>query len=139
MFYQAKHFDIEELVDRATFEQFGQKAWMFFNPIVLRQLDNLRDYFELPVTVNSWAIRGPFQFRGFRPRSYNLGGEFSQHRLGNAFDLDIKGMAASAVRQEILTHKDHLLLRDINCIEDKVNWVHFDCRNISERILVFQP
>lgn len=139
MHYIAKHFSIEELVDRATFEQFGQKAWMFFSPIALRQLDNLRDYFGEPVTINNWKQGGQFQFRGFRPRAYSLGGEFSQHRLGNAFDLDVKGMAASAVRQEILTHKDHLLLKDINCLEDKVNWVHFDCRNCLERILVVQP
>lgn len=139
MFYTCKHFDIEELVDRATFEQFGQKAWMLLNPIALRQLDNLRDYFGVPVTVNSWKEGGPFQFRGFRPRSYNLGGEFSQHRMGCAFDLDVKGMAASAVRQEILTHKDHLSLKDINCLEDKVNWVHFDVRNSPNRILLVQP
>ena len=136
---KCRHFDIEELVDPETFRRFGGSSWMFLNPAALSALDDLREFFGVPVTVNNWHKGGPFRYRGFRPRSCTVGGEYSQHRLGNAFDCDIKGVTADEARQRILANKDDVRLMHITCLEDKVNWVHFDCRNIPDRIRVVQP
>jgi hypothetical protein len=134
-----EHFAIQELVDPATYERFGVGAWQFFTPGALLALDGLREHFGRPITVNNWHRRGPFQFRGFRPRSCATGAEYSQHRLGNGFDCDIQGVSAEEARQEILRHKNDQLLIHINCIEADVNWLHFDCRNIADRIRIVKP
>lgn len=137
---KCKHFKIQELVDKATFEKFGEKAWMFFRPEALEAIDDLRSFFGVPIIVNNWDEGGPFQYRGFRPRSCTVGAEYSQHRLGNAFDCDIKGVTAEEARKKILENQDNLKLMYITRIEDDVNWLHFDLANIDhEGIQVIKP
>jgi hypothetical protein len=112
---------------------------MLFNPVALEALDDLRRFFNVPITVNDWHRGGRFQYRGFRPRSCDVGADYGPHRRGNAFDCDIKGVTAEEARREILKNQNHLLLFQITRLEDKVNWVHFDCDNIDGRIKVIQP
>jgi hypothetical protein len=143
--YICRHFKIYELVDKKTFDRFGLHAWMFLNPTALQALDGIRDFFtelrgkDTPVIVNNYHSGGPFQYRGLRPLSCAIGAEYSQHRLGNAFDCDIKGVSAERARQIILEHKDDPRLAMITCIEADVNWLHFDCRNIPDRIRIVHP
>lgn len=139
MFYIAKHFRIWELVDKLTYEKFGEQSWQFFNPAILIALDGIREYFGKPVTVNNWRDGGPFQWRGLRPRHCDVGAEFGQHRFGNAADSDIQGITAAEARQAILSNKNHPLLDEITCLEDEVSWLHMDCRNIQNRILLIKP
>lgn len=139
MFYKAIHFDIKELVDRDTYNRYGENAWMFLNPAALQMLDGLRDFFGCAVIVNNWHTGGPFQYRGFRSRFCNIGGDYSQHRFGNAFDCDIQGWDAEAVRQKILMNKDNPLLKNITRLESDVNWLHVDCANSPDRIRIVRP
>ncbi len=136
MLYKCKHFKIYELVDKHTFEKFGEDAWMFFNPLALMSLDGIREFFGVPVTVNNWKWGGGLQYRGLRPVYYTSGATYSQHRFGNSFDLDVKGVSAEDVRKVITANKDCLEFRHITCIEGSVSWLHFDCRNISDRIRI---
>ena len=132
--YKCKHFEIYELVDPATYAIFDERAWMFFRPQALMALDGIREFFDAPVTVNNWQWGGPFRWRGLRLGSTIVGADYSQHKLGNAFDCDVREMTAEEVRQAILANKNDYRLQNINCIETKVNWLHFDCRNIEDRI-----
>lgn len=141
VFYKCEFFRIEELVDKKTFEKWGERSWMFLRPEALISLDNIRRYFERPVTVNDWLWGGQFHNRGFRPLYSTVGGDYSQHRLGNAFDLDVKGVSAEEARQTIIRLKDDPLFELIMCLETDVGWLHFDCRNIPDRqrILLVAP
>lgn len=139
MLVTCRHFELQELIDPQTYKQFGTSAWMFLNTTALQALDGLRDFFDVPVTVNNWHKGGPFQHRGFRPITCTIGGKYSQHRLGNGFDCDVQGIPAEAARERILAAKDDPRLRLITCIEARVNWVHFDCRNIADRIRIVTP
>jgi hypothetical protein len=137
-FYQCAKFRIEELVPPDVFQRFGQGAWMLLQPNALIMLDAIRHFYNVSVTVNDWLWGGRFSLRGFRPPTVTIGAAFSQHRFGGAFDLDVEGVPAGQVRQDILTHKDtHFHL--INCLEADVNWVHFDVRNIPDRIRIVYP
>ena len=138
MFYKPHFFRIQELVDKPTFDKFGETAWMFFNPVLLRSLDRVRHHFDAPVTVNNWAQGGDFSQRGLRVNT-NVGARYSQHKFGNAVDYDVRGYPAEEVRQEILRKKDHHDFELITCVEADVNWVHHDCRNIHDRILLIHP
>ena len=137
--YTCKHFTIEELVDKHTFEKWGDNSWQFFNPDALRMIDGIREYFGKSIIINNWKWGGNLQLRGLRPCYVDIGAKYSLHRIGSAFDLTIKGMDAEDVRKEILENKGHELLKYVNCIEADVSWLHADNRNIPDRIRVVHP
>ena len=135
-----KHFLVEELVDKETYQKMGNDALMLFNPAALRALDNLREFFGCPVTVNNWHVGGPFEWRGYRTKekAAALGSPNSEHAKGNAFDCDIAGYTAEEARQKILANKNNALLVEIMRMEGGVNWLHFDLKPVPERIRVFK-
>ncbi len=139
MFYKCEHFDVEELVDRATFEKWGEKAWMFLRAEALYSLDGIRRFFNRPTWVNNWAVGGKLEWRGLRPSYCNLGELHSQHRFGNAFDCNVDGISAEEVRKAILENRDADGFKYITCLETEITWVHFDCRNIPDRIRLVKP
>lgn len=144
MFYKCKHFSIKELVDKETYEKFGESAWMFFNPLFLQALDGLREYLGVPLIVNNWATGGNYQYSGLRSKSCEVGAEYSQHRFGNAADIKSKILDPRTMFERIMIAKDDERLTNINAIEDinfTKTWVHIDGRNIppSERIKIIKP
>lgn len=142
MVSRLKHFQLYELVDQATYESEGEKAWEHFTDEILFSLDGLRDFFGRPITINTWHGGGEFRYRGYRPPSYPHGAKFSQHRLGNAFDCDVAGMPANQARVEIVMHQDDLRLAMITRMEKGKNWLHVDCGAVPEgkqRIYLFNP
>lgn len=137
-----KHFQLHELVDRATFQKYGEEAWKLFHQDALEALDGIREFFNTPVTVNNWWDGvGSFQYRGYRPPDCPVGAAHSYHRRGMAFDLDVKGYEADEVRTIILDNQDNPLLATIQRLEAGVRWVHFDVGEIRKgqgRIYLFE-
>jgi hypothetical protein len=135
-----KHFELYELVSKDTYEAMGDSAWSLFNPEALEALDNLREYFGVSVTVNTWKNGGSLQHRGYRTpqEAADLGSPNSQHRFGNAFDCDIQGISADDARKQICDNKDNPLLIKIQRLEDGVPWVHFDLKPVPNRIYLFK-
>jgi hypothetical protein len=142
--YQTKHFKIHELVDRKTFEEMGESAFTLFDINTLCALDDLREFFALPITVNNWFWGGEFEWRGYRTplKAIELKAPRSMHRFGRAFDLDIKGVSAEEARKIIMENQDHNLLKIITRLEDGRSWVHFDTKVLPpsvKRIHLFLP
>jgi len=138
-----RHFRLEELVDKETFKQRGEEAWQLFTSDALIMLDDLREFFNTPITVNNWHSGGPFQFRGYRPPTYKPGvTPGSYHRKGMAFDCDVAGHTAFECRKMIVAAAkvDNPLVAKINRVEGDVNWLHIDCGKVpnGRRIYVFQ-
>lgn len=138
MNYASRYFKIEELVPSIVFKRFGHRSWMFLNPIALQMLDTIREFYDRPVTVNNWLWGGNLENRGFRTPKSDVGASFSQHKLGNAFDLNVENISSEEVRNDILKNQNNIFV-DINCLESDVSWVHFDVRNIQDRILIVSP
>jgi len=143
MLYKSKFFTIEELVDKVTFEKFGQKAWQFFRPEALVMLDGVRGFLGVPCVVNDWHRGGQYQLSGFRPPSSTVGATYSAHRLGCAFDLKPKGMTISAAVAKIKGAKTDPRLRNLRRIEDPDHtptWLHVDTyEHDNAGILVVKP
>jgi uncharacterized protein YcbK (DUF882 family) len=136
-----KHFELYELVDRATFEVRGEGAWDLLQPDLLYSLDGLRDFFNAPITVNNWYGGGPFQYRGYRGVNCQIGAAQSYHKKGMAADLDVEGYDAADVRRIILENQDNEFLQKIQRMEADVTWVHIDLGNPPKgrkRIYVFK-
>lgn len=137
-----RYFELPELVDRATYQKYGDAAWNLFHQDALEALDGIREFFAAPVTVNNWWDgKGSFQYRGYRPPDCHIGAPMSYHRRGMAFDLDVKGHDAEEVRAAIIENRDNPLLIPIQRLEAGVSWVHFDVGLIREgksRIYLFE-
>lgn len=136
--YRCKYFKLHELVDPATYRKFGEWAWVFFDDDTLRMVDGLRDYFNVPLTINNWHWGGQLQWSGLRTLDCTEGAQYSMHRFGKAFDIKAK-LSATEMRREIMAHKDHPFLKYINRMEDGVSWLHVDRANVEERIVLFNP
>ena len=136
------HFELHELIDRATFQKYGEEAWKLFHPDALEALSGIREFFDVPVTVNNWWNGvGSFQYRGYRPPDCRIGALQSYHKRGMAFDLDIRYHEADDVRRIILENQDNPLLAKIRRLEADVSWVHFDIGEPPEgkdRIYLFK-
>lgn len=105
------NFDIRELVPKAVFERFGQRAWQFVSSTLLKMLNFTHGFFneyckknmpgvvKVTILVNNWHLGGPFQWRGLRTVSYineqvksgKTTAELSQHVGGstNASDINV--------------------------------------------------
>ena len=57
----------------------------------------------------------------------------SQHCLGKAVDLNVKGMTDQEVYEEILKNKDKFyLISRIENIKDTPTWIHVDVANVDK-------
>jgi len=131
-YYIPKYFKIEELVDPVMLKRFGSYN-LFKNALdsrILFEIDNIRTFFNKPITINNWNIGGEFSLRGLRPFDCKEGGLLSAHKFGKALDFDVKGLTAEEVRQAIIKNSSKFI--NISRMEDNVSWVHIDCVNINK-------
>jgi len=133
--YKCRHFKIQELVPKHVYEDRGGKAWELLDDRALITLDCLHDKYGT-MTINNWLWGGGRQWSGFRTPDSPHGTNYSQHRLGGAFDVIFKYHNAEHVRNEVLANPDWFPL--ITSLELDVSWFHFDTRN-CKRIKVYKP
>lgn len=127
--YIPKYFQWHELVPNAIYKDY----WLILMDVrLLMTIDAMRMHYNRPITINNWINGGKFRYRGFRPFDCNVGAKFSQHKFGRAVDLDVSGISAEQVRNDIRSG----LFPEITCIEKDVNWVHIDVRNCSRLLEV---
>lgn len=135
---KSKYFKIQELVSRNVYEKYGEKSWEFIDCRLIKVLDSLREHFNKPIIINDWYFGGNLQQRGLRAnydemvrnkKDYYI----SQHCLGKAADLNVKGMTAQDVYEEILKNKDKFyLISRIENIKDTPTWIHVDVANVDK-------
>ena len=145
MAYRPKNFELHELVSKQVLEKYGETAWQFFDPRLLKTLDWLRERLGKRITVNNWHWKGRFSQRGFRcnldplPLKFTSKGVIycSPHFCGQGADFDVEGMSSGEVRLWIVEHQDELPypIR----LEGKVNWVHLDVRDTGSQVYIFNP
>ena len=64
--YKCQYFTIKELVSPIVYKQWGEKAWMFFDPYLLEDLDYGRSTYKSPIIINNWATGGALKQCGLR-------------------------------------------------------------------------
>jgi hypothetical protein len=133
--YFPKHFAVQELVPKHVFDDRGVKAIELLDDRALAMLDQLRERFG-PITVNDWMWGGKNQWRGLRTSASPVGGRYSQHHYGRAFDCTFKNVESAEVRAFILANPDAFPF--INFIELDTPHLHFDTRN-CRRITTWSP
>lgn len=143
MAYRCVHFGIKELVSPIVYNTWGEKAWMFFDPLCLEDLDTIRESYHAPIIINNWGMG--LKQCGLRSnldemvKNKTKAGQLylSSHTRGCAFDLH----CFYGHNDKLWAHCKNLIqskcLKSINRIENypatsqkgKVAWVHVDSMN----------
>lgn len=142
-----KYFRIDELVCPHILARHGEdRAWMFLSTVYLETLLVIRrDILQEPMIINNHRVGGNFTQRGVRccqcaivkSKTYAY---MSAHVLAMASDSHCLKMTAQQMRDKII-EKQYLLPYPIR-LEDKVNWLHFDCydpTNGEKKVTLFNP
>ena len=143
--FKIQYFDIKELVSPVVYKQWGEQAWMFFDPAILQDLLTIRETWNSPIIINNWSNGGNLRQCGLRSNLDDLVLEKSRkdklylsfHTMGKAFDLHDK----LGRNQKLWEHCNQLIinkrLKTFSRLEDykKTNvWVHIDSANSDTRI-----
>ena len=122
-----QYFYIKEIVCDHVYDRFGETAWRFFDPRLLKVMAWLRLKLNRRIIINSRSY-GLTQ-RGLRCNLCSLVAKkttpyLSAHILGAAFDFDVEGMLAEETRQWI--EKNKADLPHPVRLEKGTTWVHLD-------------
>ena len=132
--YKCKHFKIQELVSPIVYNQWGDKAWMFFDEDFLKDLDIIREHWGRAIIVNNWANGGNLKQCGLRSNLDDLVKNkktlyLSAHCMGKAVDMhDSKG-SNKALFNLVYNLIEQKRLKKIKRLENLVNtptWIHAD-------------
>lgn len=137
------NFHDYEFVPKVIYNNERLKPIWFIRPEIISLAEFYREWFDAPVIVNDWFWGGYFHNRGFRTPNTRVGALYSQHKLGAAFDCNIKGVEPDFIRREILDHEDEFMAAGLTTLEDGAyarTWVHSDIRPTGlNRILIVKP
>ena len=143
--FKIPYFGIKELVSPIVYNKWGEQAWMFFEPDVLKDLLTIRESWNSPIIINNWGVGGNLRQCGLRSNLDDLVLEKSRkdqlylsfHTMGKAFDLHDK----LGRNQKLWEHCKGLIsngkLKTFSRLEDytKTNgWVHIDSANTDIKI-----
>ena len=142
---KATHFQLHELVCNHVYKKYGEQAWQFLDPRLIKTIDWIRDTFNKPITINDYHWKGTDTQSGVRCNICNLVKKktdkgivyMSGHQEGQAVDFSVKDMTAGEVRRWLKQHEDNLSypIR----LEDGVSWVHCDVRDAGQKVYIFNP
>lgn len=133
-------FKIHELVDKHTYLALGEKAIWMIRPEAVKGLIALRKDVNAPITVNNYYWGGKLSNRGYRSIDSATGAKFSQHRVGNAFDINVKGMTPQEVYNYIVKNYQKFGITTIENIHHTPTWTHIDWRYTGQKeLLIVNP
>jgi len=134
---KSKSFKIHEFVPKHIFDKFGEKAWRFINPKLIKTFDTIKERFPNgSVTINNYYWGGNRHWSGLRTPTSPHYSETSIHSLGGAGDAVFSDYTAEEVRQDIIDNPE--VYPYVKGIEMEISWLHVDVRNEDE-ISLFYP
>lgn len=124
----SKNFIIQEFVGPNMYKKWSDKAIWFVDSRIISLAQFIRDYFDMPMTINNWHIGGNLLSEVYATL-HQSGAQYSQHRFGRAIDFNLSNLTTDEIQKEILKHQEVFMINGLTCIEaDTPTWVHVDCR-----------
>jgi len=140
--YTPKYFNVCEFVSRDMYNLLGDDSLLTMDIRIVMTADLIREYFDVPIIINSWRWGGLRNWSGLRTNDSPYYKKTSQHSFGRAIDFISPNMSAKNMRNTILENPKEPAFKYITGVEDfdGMDWVHVDCRNLNKkqnRYLVF--
>ena len=120
--YKPKYFKASELVDKVTFNKYGQRALMLFDKEILMALDGFRSAYGEPISINKHSVRR--ENSGLRPLDTTVGATRSKHKEGVAFDIRATDM--DKLRAFIKKHDSFFRIARVENFEHTPTWCHIE-------------
>lgn len=143
-----KYFKIQEFVDKATYDKWGENAWNFFDDRLLETILVLRrDILKVPLVINDWSWGGKNSQRGLRTNLSPLVKAktdagvlyLSAHLRGCAVDFVSSKMTAEQMRTLIKANVSKLPYFIRLEVGEKVTWVHVDTMTmLNQRVKIYE-
>ena len=143
-----KYFKLQEFVDKATYDKWGENAWAFLDEKLLETVIVLRrDILKVPMVCNDWSFGGKNQQRGLRTNLSELVKSktaantlyLSQHIFGKAFDFVSSKMTADNMRKLIKQNQSKLPYPIRMEVGEKVTWLHIDTMvMLNQRVKIYE-
>ena len=137
------YFHIEEFVPPQIFKKFGENSIWFIDPKIIAIATAYREFFGVPVHINDWHSGGKMTYRGYRPPRVNVGAEYSQHKMGRAFDCNIGKMTSKEMYDKVIANYEHFKAFGLTTLENYKftdGWLHSDCRiTNTNKLLIVDP
>lgn len=148
----SQNFDIREFVPKAIWDYFKEGSTKFIDKQIVDLAEFYKFFFteyykaqdsnvdQVIIKVNDWHLGGQFKNRGYRTPDTTVGGKYSQHKLGNAFDCEIlikykdgrlKEADYPKIHDIICENHNEFYSHGLRCIEDHkvaTGWLHSDKR-----------
>ena len=141
--YKCKYFKIQELISPIVYNKWGDMAWMFFNPEVLKDLDTIRETYGSPIVINNWSVGGNLRQCGLRSNMDEMVKAkktlyLSAHCLACGFDLH----ASNGNNKALWQHCSHLIInkklkmfKRLENLKDTPTWTHCDAFQTNSGII----
>jgi hypothetical protein len=138
-YWELQHFTAQEFLPQAIFAKYGIAGLEAMDARILWTLDQLRNTFNVPITVNNWDAGGEFDQRGYRTDPALLAQTpLSQHRFGRACDFQIASTTPDQFRKMVADGGLKNELAFITHIENATpDWIHIDCRMSPSQDIIF--
>lgn len=114
-------------MDRKLYEDLKYSCWELFPDSSIIMLDSLYEYFNLPITINTWFVGGKYCYRGWRAKDCKEGAKNSPHKNGLEFDCKISNHTIKQAANEIINNRNNPLLEKITRIEIDIDCLHVSC------------
>ncbi len=135
----SKNFFLDEYIPKDLYLLHENRPTVLMGLIdqnLVKADQKLRNIFG-PATINNWWNGGDRNWSGLRLPASPFYSPTSQHSFGRASDKLFSQHSADEIRSYI---KLNFLNLGINCIEDKVTWLHSDVRFFpGNELLIVNP
>jgi hypothetical protein len=122
----SKNFILQEFVPEYDFNEMGEKAKKLLDRDLIPLAQALRDVYG-PIHINTWALyKDGSHYRGWRPRSCDVGSKRSQHKFGRALDMTFLDEDPEDVLNSILDNQDFWMSLGINRMMLGDRFLHVD-------------
>ena len=141
--YKCKYFKIQELVSPVVYNKWGDMAWMFFNPEVLKDLDTIRETYGSPIVINNWSVGGNLRQCGLRSNMDEMVKAkktlyLSAHCLACGFDLHASNGNNKSLWQHcynLILNKKLKMFKRLENLKDTPTWTHCDAFQTNSGIV----
>ena len=120
--YKPKYFKASELVDKVTFEKYGERALMLFDKEILVALDGFRSSYGESISINKHSSGR--ENSGLRALNTTVGAKRSKHKEGIAFDVRATDM--DKLRAFIKKHDSFFRIARVENFEYTPTWCHIE-------------
>ncbi len=128
----SNNFFLDEFIHPEIYAARGARSIELIDPRMILLAQFIRTGIGKSITINNWFSGGKRVNSGLRTFTGTVGATWSQHRYGNAIDIQVAGITPEEVHEFLFKHEKTLIekgwLTTLEHLDDTPTWSHLDNR-----------